>query len=125
MSISDEKLYNLSEIAFRIDLHGGPCMGVVIGKKCLGDRENYIKMWKDFAPYVRRPRDVQDVAVAFFEDALHGEVFAGIHWRYDTYDWNDMCKESRPNAAIDRNKQICAYAELLINGDKSGLIGLY
>ena len=94
-------------------------MAVMIGKKCLGDRENYLKMWKEFAPYVRRPLAVQDVAISFFQHAMHGEAFAGIHWRYDTYDWNDMCKESRPNAAKDRNMQICEYAEKLAEGDKA------
>ena len=38
--------------------------------------------------------------------------------RYDVYDWNDMCKESRPDAAKDRNGQICHYAERLAEGDK-------
>ena len=29
-----------------------------------------------------------------------------------------MCKESRPDAAKDRNGQICHYAERLAEGDK-------
>ena len=59
-------------------------MNQAIGKKCLGDRNSYLELWKEYAPYVRRPKDVQDVAEAFFQsdDGLHSENFAGIHWRY-------------------------------------------
>ena len=93
-------------------------MAIAFGKKCLGEREDYLKMWKEHAPYVRRPKEIQEAAIGFFHDQLHGEIFAGIHWRYDVYDWNDMCKDSRPNAAKDRNRQICTYAELLEAGDQ-------
>ena len=42
-------------------------MNQAIGKKCLGDRNSYLELWKEYAPYVRRPKDVQDVAEAFFQ----------------------------------------------------------
>ena len=71
----------------------------MLGKKCLGNREQYLDYWKNYAPHVRRPRSVQEAAKAFFEEMFHSRQYAGIHWRYDTYDWNDMCKESRPDAA--------------------------
>ena len=82
-----------------LNLHNANCVALVLGKKCLGKREQYLEFWKTYAPHVRRPRPVQDAAKAFFEQMFHSKQYAGIHWRYDTYDWNDMCKESRPDAA--------------------------
>ena len=84
---------------FSLNLHNANCVALVLGKKCLGNREHYLEYWKNYAPHVRRPSSVQEAAKAFFEQMFHSRQYAGIHWRYDTYDWNDMCKESRPDAA--------------------------
>lgn len=84
---------------FSLNLHNANCVALVLGKKCLGNREQYLEYWKNYAPHIRRPRSVQEAAKAFFEQMFHSRQYAGIHWRYDTYDWNDMCKESRPDAA--------------------------
>jgi len=103
----------------KLDLSSSKCVGFAIGKKCLGERKSYMKNWKKkYAQFVRRPVDVQTAALEFFRDVFGGEKFAGIHWRYDKYDWNDMCKESRPDAAKARNGQICEYAEKLEDGDR-------
>ena len=58
--------------------------------------------WSEYAQYLRRPHQVQQAAVDFFHSQFHSEEFAGIHWRYDTYDWNDMCSENRPDSAKER-----------------------
>ena len=102
----------------KLEQSSSKCVGFAIGKKCLGERKSYMKNWKqNYAQFVRRPLDVQRAALEFFRDVFGGEKFAGIHWRYDKYDWNDMCKESRPEAAKARNGQICEYAEKLEDGD--------
>ncbi len=46
-------------LARKIELHESNCIGLAIGKKCLGDRERYMKLWKEYGPYVRRPHDIQ------------------------------------------------------------------
>lgn len=50
---------NMYNLARKIELHESNCIGLAIGKKCLGDRERYMKLWKEYGPYVRRPHDIQ------------------------------------------------------------------
>ena len=112
---------NMANLRKSINLHGSKCVAVVLGRKCLGKREEYLPYWQKFSPFIRRPHEIQTVAKAFFRDVFHGESYAGIHWRYDTYDWNDMCKESRPDAAKERNHILCQFSEKLEKGDKQVL----
>jgi len=74
--------------------------------------------WSEYAQYLRRPYQVQQAAVDFFHSQFHSEEFAGIHWRYDTYDWNDMCSDNRPDSAKALNGKLCELSSRLENGDK-------
>lgn len=89
------------------------CVGLAIGRKCLGSKEAWLKDYKKIAPFVRRPVPVKILAKKFAVDMMGGTDFLAIHWRYDQIDWNDMCKPNRPESAKKRNAQICNLASKL------------
>lgn len=101
-----------------IDLHGAKCVGLKLGRHCLGPRESYMEYWSEYATYLRRPHQVQQAAIDFFQSQFHAEEYAGVHWRYDTYDWNDMCAANRPDSAKTLNGKLCELSTRLENGDK-------
>jgi len=85
------------------------CVGIAIGRKCLGDRDRWLQEWKDYSPFVQRPPEIRDIARSYIKDEWKNQKFVAMHWRYDAADWNDMCKDTRPDAAKSTNGEICKF----------------
>lgn len=95
------------------------CASVALGRKCIGERIDWFFKWKDFSPYVQRPKKVRDLAKLFLKDQYQSQPYLAMHWRYDPHDWNDMCKSTRPEAAKLTNAEICKFVDKMVESAKN------
>lgn len=106
------RILNMNEIMTednelgKVDISQFKCLGIVYGKKCLPNQENWLKRYRDLAPFYLRPRTMRFIAEKFIERVLHNQPYLAVHWRYES-DWLDMCKPERPQGARARNGAIC------------------
>lgn len=90
----------------KVDISQFRCLGIVYGKKCLPNQENWLKRYRELAPFYLRPRTMRYIAEKFIDRVLHNQPYLAVHWRYES-DWLDMCKPERPQGARARNGAIC------------------
>ena len=106
------RILNMNEIMTednelgKVDISQFKCLGIVYGKKCLPNQENWLKRYRELAPFYLRPRTMRFIAEKFIERVLHNQPYLAVHWRYES-DWLDMCKPERPQGARARNGAIC------------------
>ena len=95
------------------------CISVALGRKCVGERVDWFYKWKEFAPFVQRPAKIRNLTKAFLKIQFNNQPHLAMHWRYDPYDWNDMCKSSRPDAAKLTNAEICHFVDQMVQSAKN------
>ena len=106
------RILNMNEIITedntlgKVDISQYRCLGIVYGKKCLPNQENWLRRYKELAPFYLRPRTMRFIADKFIERVLGNQPYLAVHWRYES-DWLDMCKPERPQGARARNGAIC------------------
>lgn len=89
-----------------VDITSYKCVGMVYGKKCLPDQEQWLAQFTEIARNFLRPTVIRRFSQDFIEKIINNKPYLFVHWRYES-DWLDMCKPSRPKGARERNKEIC------------------
>lgn len=89
-----------------VDISAYKCVGMVYGKKCLPDQEQWLAQFTEIARNFLRPTVIRRFSQDFLEKIILNKPYLFVHWRYES-DWLDMCKPSRPKGARERNKEIC------------------
>lgn len=89
-----------------VDISAYKCVGMVYGKKCLPDQEQWLAQFTEIARNFLRPTVIRRFSQDFLEKVILNKPYLFVHWRYES-DWLDMCKPSRPKGARERNKEIC------------------
>merc|ERR1712242_309827 len=89
-----------------VDISQYKCVGMVYGKKCLPDQEQWLNQFTELARNFLRPTVIRRFSQDFIEKIINNKPYLFVHWRYES-DWLDMCKPSRPRGARERNKEIC------------------
>lgn len=92
--------------AATVDISSYKCVGMVYGKKCLPDQEQWLAQFTELARNFLRPTVIRRFSQDFIEKIINNKPYLFVHWRYES-DWLDMCKPSRPKGARERNKEIC------------------
>ena len=72
-----------------VDISPYKCVGIVYGKKCLPDQEQWLAQFTEIARNFLRPTVIRRFSQDFLEKIILNKPYLFVHWRYES-DWLDM-----------------------------------
>ena len=72
-----------------VDISMYKCVGMVYGKKCLPDQEQWLNQFTEIARNFLRPTVIRRFSQDFIEKIINNKPYLFVHWRYES-DWLDM-----------------------------------